>query len=47
MKKGRAVAKLMRDGDVSVGDVLGDVSEAYGADGRAPHGFEVSHVPLS
>lgn len=36
------MAQLMRDGDIAVGDVLGDVSEAYGAEGSAPLGFEVS-----
>ncbi|KAI9638580.1 uncharacterized protein MKK02DRAFT_31994 [Dioszegia hungarica] len=39
LKKGRAMAKLMKGAEVGVGDVLGDVSEAYGAEGSAPAGF--------
>lgn len=42
LKKGRAMAKLMKGAEVGVGDVLGDVSEAYGAEGSAPAGFTVS-----
>lgn len=36
LKKGRAVAKLVKEVQI-----LGDVSEAYGAEGSAPEGFEV------